>query len=114
MPKTSLAAPAPVPRRSDVTTEPTAVLEKRVHSRGLCTVLRFSADDDPWYPTPEGGEKGAAAARQACLGCRVKDSCLELALRQEGALGNVHGVRGGLAPDEREALIRARRKAVRS
>lgn len=108
MPQMSLAAP--VPQRVAVTSESTAVLEKRVMARGLCTAARVTADDDPWYPAVETGAKAVEAARAACAGCMVMASCLELALREESQLGGVFGVRGGAAAHERRILIQARRR----
>lgn len=108
MSRMSLAAP--VPSRIAVTSEFTAVLEKRVMTRGLCTTAQVNEDDDPWYPLAEAGAKAVDAARKACAGCTVMASCLELALREEGQLGGVFGARGGLAAHERRILIRNRRR----
>lgn len=109
MPQTSVAAP--VPQRIDLSTvtESTEVLWRRVTARGLCVRATFRPDEDPWYPASETGDKAAEAARIACRGCPVIGACLELALREESRLGNIHGVRGGMAADERLALIRDRR-----
>jgi len=120
---TSLAVPDPT--RDVATTESTEVLRKRVAGSGRCMLrfrpagllhapsIAFHREDDPWAPVPDTGVKGANAARRACAGCPVQASCLELALREEARLGGVFGVRGGLAADEREALIRMRKAATR-
>ena len=62
-------------------------------------------DPDAWYPVSgpaEDARREAAAAIAVCAGCRVRDECLELALRS-GTVGQ-HGVWGGVVPAERERL----------
>src|SRR3954463_14599229 len=119
MPSTSLAAPKP--GAVVVTTEPTAVLRKQVSADGLCVpatvhvasaVYRVSEDNDRWFPVTEAGEEAVKHARWACSGCPVIAECLELALREEGELGDVYGVRGGVSAGARKALI-AKRRGVR-
>lgn len=52
-----------------------------------------------------------ADARSVCAGCPVAVDCLEAALAQEGNAGSGRfGMRGGLDPDERTALVRRRRR----
>lgn len=44
-------------------------------------------------------------ARLACLGCPIMLACREQALRQETAVGESHGVRGGMNAEQRQDLI---------
>ena len=75
--------------------------------RGACSVSALSPDD--WYPVSASAEAArgeAAAAIAVCAACRVREECLELALRN-WAVGQ-HGVWGGTVPAERERLRAAR------
>ena len=91
-----------------------SVLSIRVRTAGLCT----TGDAAKWFPYGMGrrqSKRSAAYARAACLGCTVREECLELALRAEAEPSNdVHGVFGGTAPWEREAMLRARMAASRA
>ena len=100
---------------SDVTQLATGALSARVGAAGLCS----DSNSDMWFPVPEPRPTASARARReyedraraACLGCTVMPECRELALRIEARPGiRSHGIWGGLAPWEREDLIRARRK----
>lgn len=78
-----------------------------------------SDDPDAWYPlepravcTEGRREEYVAEARALCAACPVRMECLELALRTEAETGDCHGVWGGTAPWEREALIQVRRTEV--
>ena len=52
-----------------------------------------------FYPeTPE----GVAVAKRICAGCKVREMCLETALRNQER----HGVWGGLTERERARLVR--------
>jgi hypothetical protein len=91
----------------------TSVLSHRVGAAGLCP----DSNDDRWFPTepnPHSGTDKArrefeAYARAACLGCTVLMECRELALRTEAQPRvKAHGIWGGLAPWERDALRRRR------
>jgi WhiB family redox-sensing transcriptional regulator len=68
----------------------------------------LSADPDLFFPIAV----GAVAARQVtmaqriCAGCRVRQQCLDFAMRT----GEVHGIWGGTTPEER---IRFRRQRAR-
>jgi Transcription factor WhiB len=71
--------------------------------RGACSVSGLSPDD--WYPVSapaEAARREAAGAIAVCAACRVREECLELALRN-WAVGQ-HGVWGGTVPAERERL----------
>src|ERR1700679_1088354 len=75
--------------------------------RGACSTSGLSADD--WFPVSapaEAARREAADAIAVCSGCRVREECLELALRN-WAVGR-HGVWGGTVPAERERLRAAR------
>lgn len=108
MPKTSVAASQPLPE--SINTVSTAVLEARVYARGLCTIARPTADNDPWDLESERAEKAIPAARKACAGCPVIAECLEWTLREEATIQahHIHGARAGLAPAERRELIKQR------
>jgi WhiB family redox-sensing transcriptional regulator len=74
-----------------------------VTEQGACSTSGLSPDD--WYPVSapvEAARREAADAIAVCSACRVRDECLELALRN-GAVGR-HGVWGGTVPAERERL----------
>jgi hypothetical protein len=71
--------------------------------RGACSISGLSPDD--WYPVSapaEAARREAAGAIAVCAACRVREECLELALRN-WAVGQ-HGVWGGTVPAERERL----------
>jgi WhiB family transcriptional regulator, redox-sensing transcriptional regulator len=78
-------------------------LWRLVVEQGACSASGLSPDD--WYPVSapaEAARREAADAIAVCSGCRVREECLELALRS-GAVGR-HGVWGGTVPAERERL----------
>lgn len=118
MPMTSLTAPQP--RAVTPTTEATAVLAKRVSTRGKCSptgggmtvnASQFVVDDDndPWFPVTQDEASLEVLARRACRGCPVVASCLELTLRAESRTPrDIHGIVAALAPHERRALVQAR------
>lgn len=96
---------------SRVTRLATGALSARVGAAGLCS----DSNSDMWFPAEPRESAGEARreyedrARAACLGCTVMPECRELALRIEARPGiRSHGIWGGLAPWEREALIGAR------
>jgi WhiB family transcriptional regulator, redox-sensing transcriptional regulator len=71
--------------------------------RGACSASGLSPDD--WYPvspSAEAARREGADAIAVCAACRVREECLELALRN-WAVGQ-HGVWGGTVPAERERL----------
>jgi hypothetical protein len=115
LPLSTAATPSLLPSRQPsppVTGMNDAALERRVAAAAKCA---RSADDATWFPSSMTGHsaraKYAQHARAACLGCTVADECLELALRAEDAQGGgSHGVRGGVAPWERQMMIRSRRR----
>jgi hypothetical protein len=74
-----------------------------VVERGACSTSGLSPDD--WYPVSAPAEAAAREAADAiavCADCRVRDECLELALRN-WTVGQ-HGVWGGTVAAERERL----------
>ncbi len=56
---------------------------------------------------PEKGES-ARAAKRVCMGCDVREECLEYALRRREG----EGVWGGLTTEERRRLARLRRASA--
>lgn len=64
---------------------------------------RTTSDADEFFTS-----QTAVHARRMCSGCPIREQCAELAIREEG-LGYISGIRGGLSPRERRALIRRRR-----
>lgn len=70
----------------------------------------FFAPDDP----DEAVLYTSAEARAICLRCPVRDACLEDAMTREGDTdrGKRAGIWGGLSPEQRAALARARRKGT--
>ena len=78
-------------------------LWRLVVEQGACSASGLSPDN--WYPVSapaEAAEREAAGPIAVCVGCRVREECLELALRN-WAVGQ-HGVWGGTVPAERERL----------
>ena len=83
------------------------ILCLRVMERGACSTSRLSPDDGyPVSTAAEDARQEAADAIAVCAACRVREECLELALRN-WAVGQ-HGVWGGTVPAERERLRAAR------
>lgn len=86
-------------------------LSRRVQVAGLCSA---SASDD-WFPvepvTPHGRKEYEDQAKSACSGCEVRADCLILALRYESRKGiTSHGIWGGMAPWQRERMLRSHRR----
>lgn len=50
-------------------------------------------------------------ARNLCAGCPILAECAELAIREETYENYLDGIRGGLSPSVRRAIVRARRTA---
>jgi len=74
-----------------------------VAEQGACSSSGLSPD--AWYPAggpAEAAQRQAAAALAVCGGCRVRQECLELSLR-DWTVGQ-HGVWGGTVPAERGRL----------
>ncbi len=57
-----------------------------------------------------GDPESVETARALCEGCPVRTPCLEAAL----ALGEMHGVWGGVTEGQRRRMIRARRREARA
>jgi WhiB family redox-sensing transcriptional regulator len=68
--------------------------EQRANCRGKGTNLFY----------PETGGSTVQKAKRICRDCPVREPCLEYALQQE----DLHGIWGGLSPDEREELLKLR------
>lgn len=75
--------------------------EAWMESRGCA-----KADPDMFHAEGAGSKFQTAAAKQICLGCPVRDACLDYALRIEKASVGRYGVYGGLTGDERAALMK--------
>jgi hypothetical protein len=83
------------------------VLWPRIITQAACSASGL--DPDTWYPVSAPAQAArleAADAIAVCSGCRVREECLELALR-DWTVGQ-HGVWGGTVPAERERLRAAR------
>ncbi|MCP2365779.1 hypothetical protein HD597_012883 [Nonomuraea thailandensis] len=112
--------------RQDLNTLAAAELSRQVQQQGVC---RTADDPDAWFP-PEPNRSGreskeAWQARRAayeqtaerlCGGCPARAACLELALQEEAKLPRtwVHGVQGGKAPWQRQAMLRSRTRHSRA
>jgi WhiB family transcriptional regulator, redox-sensing transcriptional regulator len=82
---------------------PDRVLWLLVIAQAACSASGLSPD--AWYPVSgpaEAARREAADAIAVCGGCRVREECLELAVRSWAA--GQHGVWGGTVPAEREEL----------
>lgn len=62
---------------------------------------------DPDAMFPDNNEHGIEQARRVCALCPVTQECLAHALRTGD---NEHGIRGGLKPSERRAVLRELRQ----
>lgn len=69
--------------------------------------LCAQADPDTWFPD-EQDRKTAAAAIAICARCPVRAECLAHAL----AIGERHGIWGGLTARQRRALLARQEKAA--
>lgn len=72
---------------------------------GLCAQV----DPELFFPEKDSGKNTAADAKRVCMGCPVRVTCLDYAVRT----GQAHGVWGGLSERERRA-VRAARRAGRA
>ena len=71
----------------------------------------LGADPDLFFPIAV-GEAATAQVQRAlriCDGCRVRQQCLEFAVRT----GESHGIWGGTTPDDRRAARRREFRAAR-
>ena len=107
-----------MPDRADhrpVTALPASELERIVHAAERPCVAP-GADPEDWFPDAEPGLKAHARyesrARALCRGCPVALECLECALLREGPVRG-HGIFGGTAPWQRQAIKASRGWAVR-
>lgn len=68
------------------------------------------ADEDVFFPVSYEGVNLLIvnAAKEVCARCPVQPQCLDSALER----GELHGVWGGLDPEERGAFLQARRDAA--
>ena len=77
--------------------------------RAACRVLGPRVADAVFFP-----QQSYVRARLVCGGCPVRGECLADALAEERSRDStdLHGMRGGLTPPERGALLRAGRVAA--
>jgi WhiB family redox-sensing transcriptional regulator len=70
------------------------------------------SDPDLFYPVGRGhaAQEQTEVAKSVCRSCPSREPCLAFALGTRQDLG----VWGGMSPDDRRELIRARRRAVAS
>jgi hypothetical protein len=101
-----------------VTALPAAELERLVHAAARPCATP-GANPDAWFPAePKAGYRPKARARYEasalalCRGCPVAIECLELAIVREGPVRG-HGISGGTAPWQRQAIKAGRGLAVR-
>ena len=98
-----------------VTALPASELERIVHAAERPCIAP-GADPEDWFPDPGSG-RGATARYESralalCRGCPVEVECLELAMLREGPARG-HGISGGTAPWQRQAIKASRGWAVR-
>jgi hypothetical protein len=94
---------------------PASELERIVHAAERPCGAQ-GADPEDWFPD-RGSGPGAAARYEAralalCRGCPVEVECLELTLLREGPARG-HGISGGTAPWQRQAIKASRGWSVR-
>lgn len=73
----------------------------------------IGTDPEAWFP---GVGESVDMLRRICRGCEVRPQCLDLAMAAEvGQKGPSHlrfGFFGGMTPEERTSLARARKRAA--
>jgi Transcription factor WhiB len=103
----------PVPR---VTELPVSELSRLVTAATRRPCAQPGADPEDWFPEVQASSRGREryefTARALCRFCPVELLCLELALRQEGPQPG-HGIAGGTAPWQRQAIKASRGLAAR-
>jgi hypothetical protein len=102
-----------------VTAPPAAELERIVHAATQRPCAARGANPEDWFPAePGSGYRPKARARYEaravalCRGCPVAVECLELAMLREGPARG-HGIAGGTAPWQRQAVKASRGLVVR-
>ncbi len=110
-----------LPERVDhqaVTARPADELERLILAAQRPCVAA-DANPEEWFPAEPGpGNQGCARslyealALRLCRGCPVALECLELTLRREGPARG-HGISGGTAPWQRQAIKASRGWPVR-
>jgi WhiB family redox-sensing transcriptional regulator len=76
-------------------------------AEGAC----LSADPDLFFPVATGvvAARETAKAQRICARCRVRQECLDFAMRS----GEMHGIWGGTTPEERTRARRQRNRGRR-
>jgi hypothetical protein len=92
-----------VPRGPRITPRPGLGRPGAWARRALCA----HADPDTWFPDDEDHDQ-AAAAIALCARCPVITACPAHAL----AIGEPHGIWGGLTPRQRRRLLAGQEKAA--
>ncbi len=102
-----------------VTALPATELERTVHGARQRPCAAPGANPEDWFPAEPGRgyqlrrrAQYEARAQALCRFCPVEIECLELAIRREGPARG-HGVAGGTAPWQRQAIKASRGLAVR-
>ena len=77
-------------------------------AKGAC----LSADPDLFFPIATGlvAAREMAKAQRVCARCRVRQECLDFAMRT----GERHGIWGGTTPEERTRARRQRNRGRRA
>lgn len=75
--------------------------------RSLDPTVFFSPDA---FENKQEKEEREVAAKAVCTGCRVRDECLDYALKA----GERYGIWGGTTPHERRTLLRRRTREADS
>lgn len=75
--------------------------------RSLDPTVFFSPDA---FENKQEKEEREVAAKAVCTGCRVRDECLDYAIKA----GERYGIWGGMTPHERRALLRRRTREADS
>jgi hypothetical protein len=114
--RTVLGEPLPGHTRSQVTRLAGWELSRLVTAAEGRPCAAPGADPEDWFPEiqtgPQGRERYEFTARALCRFCPVQIACLEQAIQLEGSrLG--HGIAGGTAPWQRQAIKASRGLAVR-
>ena len=63
-------------------------------------------DSELFFPTKRGHDADYRLPLSICRSCVVRQACLADALKTETTAGGMHGMRGGLTPEERARLVK--------
>lgn len=102
--------------RTEIASLATNSLQELAEKHGNCAGSQSDAFFAPELESrsPAVRQKAEAVVKRWCVGCPVRDLCLEIALRSEGDRGETpYGIWGGMTVAQRLPLIRARRDRIR-